>query len=376
MGLEQQPPTPAPARPERLVSVDAYRGFVMLAMISAGLGMSKLMKDPTWGWLARQLEHKPWEGCTFWDLIQPSFMFIVGVAMPFSFAVRQARGEGWGHQFLHAVRRSLTLIAIGIFLDSYHSRPPGVTVEFIRVLQQIAIGYLIAFLVLHLGPRIQAATAGLLLLLHTGAFLLYAHNTELASAWGKWANFGDALDAWLYLPFNRGGYATFNAVSSAATILFGVLAGELLRSATPPLRKLLLLTVAGFGGLAAGAALTPMVPMVKRLWTSSFALYAAGWTCLMLAAFYGVIDVLGYRRWTFPLVVVGMNSIAAYVAAGVLTGPFRQAIRPFLNSSLERLPAGWHLQEAWYPVVLSVLVTLGLWLFCYWLYRHRIFFKV
>ena len=369
MGLEQQSDIPAPARPERLVSVDAYRGFVMLAMISSGLGMSRLLHDPQWGWLAKQLEHKEWEGCTFWDLIQPSFMFIVGVAMPFSFAVRQARGEGWGRQFLHAVRRSLALIAIGIFLDSYHSHPPAVTIEFIRVLQQIAIGYLIAFLVLHLGPRIQASAAGLLLLLHTAAFLLYARGTSV-SPWQKWGNFGDALDSWLHLPFNRGGYATFNAVSSAATILFGVLCGELLRSKTPPLRKLLILLVAGFGGLAAGAALTPLVPMVKRLWTASFALYAAGWTCLMLCAFYGVIDVLGWRRWTFPLVVVGMNSIAAYVAAGVLTSPIRQAVRPFFNPSLQRLP------EAWQPVGLSVLVTLGLWLFCYWLYRHRIFFKV
>jgi predicted acyltransferase len=96
----------------------------------------------------------------------------------------------------------------------------------------------------------------------------------------------------------------------------------------------------------------------------------------MLAAFYGVIDIVGWRRWTFPLVVVGMNSIAAYVAAGVLTNPIRQAVRPFLNSFLKLLPEGWQLPEAWYLVVLSVLATLGIWLFCYWLYRHRIFFKV
>ena len=113
---------PASTASERLVSVDAYRGFVMLAMVSAGLGMQKLMNDPRWGWLADQFEHRPWEGCTFWDLIQPSFMFIVGVAMPFSFALRRARGEGWAAQFRHAVRRSLTLIAIGIFLDSYYTK--------------------------------------------------------------------------------------------------------------------------------------------------------------------------------------------------------------------------------------------------------------
>ena len=369
MGQEHPAETPAPPAPQRLVSVDAYRGFVMLAMVSAGLGTAKLLKDPTWGWLADQLEHRDWEGCTFWDLIQPSFMFLVGVAMPFSFALRQARGDTWPQQFGHAVRRALTLIAIGIFLDSYHTDPPLVSIGFIRVLQQIAIGYLLAFLVLHKGPRAQAAFAVVLLVLHTAAFMMYAHNTSL-SPWQKGANVGAAIDAWLGLPFNKHGYATFNAISSTATILFGVLCGELLRSAPPPLRKLLLLTVAGIGGLAAGLALTAMVPMVKKLWTSSFTLYAAGWTCLMLAAFYGVIDVLGWRRWTLPLVVVGMNSIAVYVAAGVLTGPIRKAVWPFFGPHLRKLPL------AWQPVGVSVLVTLGLWLFCYWLYRQRIFFKV
>ncbi|MBI1913991.1 MAG: DUF1624 domain-containing protein, partial [Planctomycetes bacterium] len=157
------PNHPAAPAAERLVSVDAYRGFVMLAMVSAGLGLQKLMNDPTWGWLADQFEHRPWEGCTFWDLIQPSFLFIVGVAMPFSFALRQARGERWGQQFVHALRRSLTLIALGIFLDTFASNPPAVYVQFIRVLQQIAIGYLIAFLVLHRGPGVQASTAVALL---------------------------------------------------------------------------------------------------------------------------------------------------------------------------------------------------------------------
>src|SRR5262245_14727293 len=128
-------PTEAPPASERLVSVDAYRGFVMLAMVSSGLGMQKLMNDPNWHWLADQLEHRKWEGCTFWDLIQPSFMFIVGVAMPFSFALRAAHGQTWGRQFLHAVKRALLLIAIGLFLDAYASNPPAVTVAFIRVLQ-------------------------------------------------------------------------------------------------------------------------------------------------------------------------------------------------------------------------------------------------
>src|SRR5262245_5667931 len=220
---------PASGASERLVSVDAYRGFVMLAMVSAGLGMQTLLHDPSWGWLADQFEHRAWEGCTFWDLIQPSFMFIVGVAMPFSFALRHARGETWGQQFVHALQRSLTLIAIGIFLDIYASNPPGIFVQFIRVLQQIAIGYLIAFLVLHRGPGVQALTAAALLVLHTTAFLLFAQNHSL-EPWDKGYNFGVALDQWLHLPLSKGGYVTFNAISSTSTILFGVLCGELLRS--------------------------------------------------------------------------------------------------------------------------------------------------
>src|SRR5262249_56233236 len=91
----------------------------MLAMISSGLGMAVLLKDPVWGPVAYQFEHVKWEGCTFWDLIQPSFMFIVGAAMPFAFAKRRQRGETWGQQFLHAARRSLLLIAIGVFLAIY-----------------------------------------------------------------------------------------------------------------------------------------------------------------------------------------------------------------------------------------------------------------
>src|SRR5919109_1733343 len=142
------PASPAPA--DRVYSIDAYRGFVMLAMISAGLGTKELARaDHRWDWLAYQFDHPAWVGYSAWDLIQPSFMFIVGAAMPFAFAIRQARGDSWGKQFAHALKRALLLILIGIFLDSFQaSNQDRVVVQFIRVLQQIAIGYVIAFLVL------------------------------------------------------------------------------------------------------------------------------------------------------------------------------------------------------------------------------------
>jgi heparan-alpha-glucosaminide N-acetyltransferase len=360
-------PPPVQAPPDRSLSLDAYRGFVMLAMISSSMGLAKLVNDPTWGWLAFQFDHVPWEGCTFWDLIQPSFMFIVGAAMPFAFAKRQQRGESWEQQLLHAARRSLLLIAIGIFLDVYGQG--YFAIQFIRVLQQIAIGYFLAFFVIHLGPRVQAAAAVLLLAVHTLAFLLWGWAVGV-NPWFEGANVGFAVDYVLGLPLSKGGYVTINAISSAATILFGVLAGELLRNNRSMQHKLAVLVLAGVAGLALGWVLSPWVPLVKRIWTASFAVFAAGWTCLMLAAFFAVVDGLQWRRWTFPLIVAGMNSIALYVSAQIFSGNIRTALRGFLSISADAS------QMPPMSVVFAVVVVLGQWLFCYWLYRHKIFFKV
>src|SRR2546429_738136 len=203
----------------RLVSLDAYRGFVMLAMVSSGLGMGHLLTHPTWGWLADQFTHREWVGCTFWDLIQPSFMFIVGVAMVFSFGQRS--GQPWGRQLFHVVKRCLLLVAIGIVLDSYAEN--RIVIQFIRVLQQIAIGYFLAFFVIHLGPLAQFSTAILLLAAHTAAFMVYAKTTG-PEAWLPMDNFGRYLDTALNLPLSRGYYVTFNALSSTGTLLFGVVA--------------------------------------------------------------------------------------------------------------------------------------------------------
>jgi predicted acyltransferase len=140
-------------------------------------------------------------------------------------------------------------------------------------------------------------------------------------------------------------------------------------------------------GLLGGWALSPWVPLVKRIWTASFAIFAAGWTCLMLAAFFGLIDGLRWRRWAFPLIVAGMNSIALYVSAGIFSGNIKKAVQPFLDPlflwdryrafrlSLGMAPTSAPItpEEA---VLLAVLVVVGQWLFCYWLYRQKIFFKV
>jgi heparan-alpha-glucosaminide N-acetyltransferase len=373
--------TPAAPLADRLVSLDAYRGFIMLAMVSAGLGTAKLRGDPQWGWLAHQLDHVKWEGCVFWDLIQPAFMFMVGVAMPLAFAKRVARGESWSHQFGHVVRRCLLLIFIGVVMDSFGQDRP--VVQFIRVLQQIAIGYFLAFFVLHLGPKVQALTALVLLAGHTAAFILYGGSA--ADPWQRDSNIGSAIDQAIHAffvssglagvwPPSTGGYVVINAISSTATILFGVLAGELIRGRMTPGAKALVLSVCGLAGILAGLVLENWVPMVKRIWTATFAVYAAGWTALFMAYFYAVIDIFRWRRWSWPLVVVGVNSIFIYFCSGILTGTIRSLLKPFTNDPLQRLLGSDY--EHWAPVVMAVLVTFVLWLLCAWLYRKRIFFKV
>jgi len=352
----------------RLLSLDAYRGFTMLAMVSAGLRMDHLKNDPNWGWLADQLDHRRWEGCTAWDLIQPSFMFIVGVAMPYSYARRREQGDSWSLQFRHALQRCALLSAIGIFLDCYSERT--IYVQFIRVLQQIALAYPLVFLVLHRGALTQALTALTILVVHPLAFVLFHRWSGLAGdPWAVQYNFGRALDSMLHLPMSVGGYVTFNAFSSAATILFGVLCGELLRGRWSPEVKLLVLITAGLAGLWIGWELTAWVPMIKRLWTSSFAVFAAGWTCLMMAGFYLVIDMLKLQRWAFPFTVVGMNSIASYVFSGIGSSVVQRGLSPFLEPLLPPTSTA-------FPIVMAILVVVVNFLFCYWLYRHRIFFRV
>jgi heparan-alpha-glucosaminide N-acetyltransferase len=391
----------------RLTSLDAYRGFIMVAMASGGLGLKAVaQRNSNWAGIADQFDHRAWEGCVFWDLIQPAFMFIVGVAMVMSYAARSGQGQSWPRQCLHAVKRAALLCLLGMFLDWYSSG--RLSVQFIRVLQQIAIAYLIAFAVLPLGPRVQAVTAFLLLVGHSAAYITYG-NINGIDPWQPNGNFGQRLDLLLHLELSPGKYVTFNAISSAATILFGVLVGELLRGPGSHAKKLGVMTMVGGLGLLVGFALSggderivafrTAVPMIKKLWTASFAIFAAGWTCWMLAFFYAVMEGLAFKMWAFPFIVVGMNSIAMYVFSQVFQGNARTVANlvvppnttdaailartrlcdliPVIDFSNWSIHWGVDL-STWYltPFVESLLILSILWLACFWLYRRQIFFKL
>lgn len=396
----------APKKPDRLAALDAYRGFVMLAMASGGLGIAAIAKSKemadSWWWqqAARQLEHVEWVGCSFWDLIQPSFMFMVGVSLAYSAASRTAQGQSYPLLLLHAVLRGAALVGLGVFLRS--NGQPQTNFFFIDVTSQIGLGYVFLFLLWGRPAAIQfAAALGIL-----GCYwLLFArwplpaegfdystvgvkdswkHLPGFAAHWDKNANPAYYFDVWFMNLeiFHRpkpyvdcGGYATLNFIPSLATMIFGVLAGELLRGPRSGAEKMGMLVIAGLLGLAAGGLLDAagICPLVKRIWTPSWTLFAAGWTCLMLAGFYGVIDLAGWKAWSFPLVVVGMNSIAIYCMTYLTKGFIQGSLKTHLGKDLFSF---WGYAPLYEALIQSVVTLLIYWIICYWMYRRKLFLKL
>jgi predicted acyltransferase len=344
----------------RLQSLDAFRGFTMIWMFSQSFGLHLFKDHPVIGPVATQFTHHEWHGTHAWDLIQPFFMFIVGVAMPYSFAARDAAGEPWRTQLLHVLKRCAILILLGILARSIRAQRP--VLDLINVLAQIAFTYLAAFLVLRFRPAAQAAMAVGLLALHT-ALYLFLKPEGAATPWLRDNNFGQALDLMFLGKTWGGSYATINCLSSAANTIFGVISGQLLRKDEKPLQKLLF-----WGALAIGAglALDTMVPAIKKIWTASFAILSLGWTLWTLAAFYWVCDVKKWRGWAQPGIIVGANSIFIYV--------FHETTERWLNHAARALfggdPQGIAAMLAiWLVVAFQIAL-------CWWLYQRRIFLKI
>lgn len=351
----------------RLQSLDAYRGLIMFTLLCGGIFHS-LKEHPVWHWLFVQNEHVEWAGCVYWDLIQPSFMFMVGVAMPFAFARRASLGDSWSRQFRHVLIRAFNLTLVGVLLDHFGANK--IQIGFIRVLQQIAIGYVFAFFVVGKNFRTQGLVAAAILIGYNLVWMFNPWN----GAGGPWAkgndNLGSAFDLWMLGRNYSGYYVGLNAIPSSATILFGVMAGQLILNTTDPKRTCRALLIAGLAGIALGLAVSPWLPLIKRIWTPSFAVFAGGWTTLMLLFFYWSIEVMSWKKWAFPLVVVGTNSIAAYVLGNAFGGWFRSASSAWINWL--KAPLG----ETWFPVLQHTLFAAAAWGVLYWLYRRKIFLKL
>lgn len=389
------------AAAERLVSLDAFRGAIMLLMASSGFGLAKVAEhfpdQLFWSFIARQVEHAPWVGGTLWDLIQPAFTFMVGVALPWSLANRRARGLDWRHLLPHALSRAVVLVLLAIFLTSAWS--PGTEWVFTNVLAQIGLGYPVLFLLAFGSRRFRWFSAFSLLTLY---WLLFAthplpppnfdwnavgvpphwpHLSGFAAHWEKNVNFAADFDLWFLnlfpretpFEFSTGGYQTLNFVPSLVTMVFGLQAGEWLRQPQPMRRKLLGLLVAGVLGIVAGELLsaTGLCPIIKRLWTPAFTLWSGGWVALLLAGFVAVIEGRGWRRWAFPLVVAGLNPLTLYCMWQLMNGFVRDNLQRHLGPAVFGFAGA-----AFAPLIERTAILLVFWSILYWMYRRRIFIRV
>jgi predicted acyltransferase len=387
---------------QRNIAIDAYRGLVMLLMMGEVLRFAHASAafpgSVIFRILAFNQTHVEWAGMSLHDMIQPSFTFLVGVALPYSVRSRQSKGESFRRMLAHTILRSVILVALGIFLRSTYSPMTNYTFE--DTLTQIGLGYTFAFLLTFVRPRWQWISFAVILFGYWLAWALYPapganfdwaavgvrpefHShlfSGFAAHWNKNSNLGQAFDVWFLnvLPrpsrflYNDGGYLTLSFIPTLGTMLMGLAAGRWFQESAPkiPISKFLLAAVAF---CAAGLLLhfTGICPIVKRIWTPAWTLWSGGVCFLFLAAFSWVIDVRRHRGIAFPLVVIGMNSIAAYVIAELSRNFVENSLRINLGMGVLNLPG-----QGLEPTFLGALTLLVYWLVLYWMFKKKIFMRI
>jgi heparan-alpha-glucosaminide N-acetyltransferase len=390
------------ATTSRLVSLDVFRGFVMVLMLGEVMRLFDVARafphSLLWRVIAFNTQHVEWQGCSLHDLIQPAFSFLVGAALPFSIASRKMKGQTFGPMLGHAIRRAFILIFLGIFIRSLRSTQTYFTFE--DTLTQIGLGYVFLFLLGFTRVRTQVVTLVLILICFWAAFVLYPvpgpqfdyarvgvppdwHHlyTGFFSHWNKNSNLSWAFDVWFLnlfpreqpFIFNEGGWSTLSFIPTLGTMIMGLLAGEWLKAKGSKEQKLRGLLIAGAGLVLLGLVCqwAGICPIVKRVWTSSYTLYSGGLVVLILAVFYALLDWKGWRRWAFPLIVVGMNSIAIYLMSWTMESFVSGALDRHFGTTISVI-AGPIFQ----PVLHGFLVMLIFWLILYWMYRRKIFLRI
>jgi len=360
---------------ERVTSIDFFRGFVMFVLIIENTRIIRLFREAEWSsvlqFIGTQFSHQQWQGIHFWDLVQPAFMFIVGVAIPFSVANRKRKGQSDSTILGHAVRRSLILLFLGWWL--YNIGPGEIVFRFQNVLAQLSFTYLVAFLIMKKSFRFQLIFSMALLLFIDSAYRFF----PLAGFSNPWVD-GENLGAWfntLLQPESSGaGWATLNFISTTAHTIWGVLCGQLLMSDKPAAGKIKLLVMAGLSALAVGYALhwAGVTPIIKKIATSSFVIASGGWVILGLALCYWMMDVKKMLpRFSRAFIIVGMNCIFIYMFSALGGARILHNIyTPFTTSLLSwtgDFTAG---------LIQGLAVYASLWYICYWMYQRRIFVKI
>lgn len=361
----------------RLLSIDALRGFDML-LISGGALFIRLMEGKTeWSWvdwLAIQMTHPAWHGFTFYDFIFPLFLFIAGVSLPFSLNKGVASGMSKPMLYKKAFRRMLILIGLGIL---YKNAPVSIFepsgIRYVSVLGRIGFAVFITTIIyLNFSKRSRMMWIGSILLLYYAALFLIPVPGYGAGDLSFEGNLAGWIDRQLLpgrlLQDSYDELGLLTQLPALCLTILGSFAGDILRSAREDIKKLQLLFLAGIVCLGAGLLWSLHFPINKHLWSSSFILLTGGMAFLFMFGFYGLIDVLKYKKWAFFFQVIGLNSLTIYLGYRFID--FSHTSQLLFSGVYSFVPEPWH--EVFQAFGAMVLV----WLLLYFLYRKKIFIKV
>ena len=362
---------------ERLISLDFFRGFTMFLLIAEWTVLFDVMIDPSLKgtiiyFIGEQIHHHAWHGMTFWDLVQPFFMFIVGVAMPFSYAKRVNRGDSRSLITKHIIQRCLILLVFGVGLHCGYRRE--LVWELWNVLSQLSMTILIAYFLMRYKWATQILVSIGLLLFTEISFRTFSLE-GFDQPFVKGQNFGSWMDMLLMGKTSSGGWLAINFIPTAAHTIWGVVAGQLLMSSKSEIQKVKIIALSGALILFVGYLLdwTSITPIIKRICTSSFVLASGGWTLLVLAFSYWFIDVKKINKWVFPFIIYGTNAIFIYIYFNTVGEQwFNNFVGIFTNGILS-----WFNASQFIMNLVASLTILGLeWLLCYYLYKKKIFFRI
>lgn len=358
----------------RVTSIDFFRGFTMFLLAGEATELYGQLEKSHLGivqFIGTELSHHEWHGMHFWDLIQPFFMFIVGVAIPFAVANRLKKGDSIQTITRHALKRSALLLFLGWAL--YFVDAGRLVFRFQNVLAQLSVTYLVAFLIRNKSFKFQLIFTLIVLLLIDLAYRFF----PVDGFNHPWVNF-ENLGAW----FNNkiegvdkaSEWATLNFVSTTAHTVWGVMCGKLLMSDKSASKKIQILLIAGVTALMIGYGLDILniTPIIKKIATSSFVFASGGWAILVLCFCYWLIDVRKkFISGSKMFIIVGMNSIFIYVFFSIGgAGLIHRFVEPFIALLFSR--GG----ESMVNILTSLGIWAVLWYMCYWLYKNRVFVKI
>ncbi len=360
--------------PNRLLSLDCMRGFIMTLLAMESTGLYEHLSDASEGTafhsFMQQFFHHPWNGLHFWDLIQPGFMFMAGTAMAYSLNKQQQSGVAWSQSFKKILKRCAWLFFFGV-LD-YAVRPAGLSFELWDVLTQLSFTTLIAFLIFRWPSTAQILVCIALLIL-TEVLYRFTNIPGFDQPFTDQHNFGNYIDLILMNKINSGGWVAINCIPTAVHTIAGSLVGKLLL--TDRRNKIKTLIMWAFITLAAGFALDwlHITPIIKRIATSSFTLASLGWCLFALALCYWWIDLLNHKKYIKFFLVIGMNSLFIYLFFEIVGSRW---FNGYVASITGGLMSAVHVPEMTSSIITSLCIFALEWGLCYFLYRKKIFFRV